>query len=157
MFSVFSPAGAAADSAARPCSSSSVNALVSRCSGPAVRAMGCAMKRPPLGIALNDYTDEPGAAVFRHACRMGLEGIVSKRLTAPYRRLAQGQEPRQPGYGCGRGKRSGDHVRTASTISRAVARRQNPRRPAGTARRDARQGVQRRRPERGAACFSGGG
>jgi ATP-dependent DNA ligase len=38
-----------------------------------------------LGIALNDYTDEPGAAVFRHACRMGFEGIVSKRLTAPYR------------------------------------------------------------------------
>jgi hypothetical protein len=69
---VFSPAGAAADSAARPCSPSSVNALVSRCSGPAVRAMGCAMERPPLGIALNDYTDEPGAAVFRHACRMGL-------------------------------------------------------------------------------------
>jgi bifunctional non-homologous end joining protein LigD len=26
-----------------------------------------------------------GAAVFRHACVMGLEGIVSKRLTAPYR------------------------------------------------------------------------
>jgi hypothetical protein len=25
------------------------------------------------------------AAVFRHACAMGLEGIVSKRLTAPYR------------------------------------------------------------------------
>jgi ATP-dependent DNA ligase len=23
--------------------------------------------------------------VFRHACAMGLEGIVSKRLTAPYR------------------------------------------------------------------------
>jgi ATP-dependent DNA ligase len=26
-----------------------------------------------------------GAVVFRHACKMGLEGIVSKRLTAPYR------------------------------------------------------------------------
>jgi hypothetical protein len=23
--------------------------------------------------------------VFRHACKLGLEGIVSKRLTAPYR------------------------------------------------------------------------
>jgi bifunctional non-homologous end joining protein LigD len=23
--------------------------------------------------------------VFRHACKMGLEGIVSKRLAAPYR------------------------------------------------------------------------
>jgi ATP-dependent DNA ligase len=26
-----------------------------------------------------------GAAVFAQACRMGLEGIVSKRLSAPYR------------------------------------------------------------------------
>jgi bifunctional non-homologous end joining protein LigD len=43
------------------------------------------LRRAPPGIALNDYTDESGAAVFRHACRMGLEGIVSKRLTAPYR------------------------------------------------------------------------
>jgi bifunctional non-homologous end joining protein LigD len=33
----------------------------------------------------NEHTDEDGAIVFRHACKMGLEGIVSKRLTAPYR------------------------------------------------------------------------
>jgi hypothetical protein len=26
-----------------------------------------------------------GASLFMHACRMGLEGIVSKRLSAPYR------------------------------------------------------------------------
>jgi ATP-dependent DNA ligase len=26
-----------------------------------------------------------GATVFQHACRFGLEGIVSKRLGAPYR------------------------------------------------------------------------
>jgi hypothetical protein len=32
-----------------------------------------------------DHTDDDGATIFRHACRMGLEGIVSKRLTAPYR------------------------------------------------------------------------
>jgi bifunctional non-homologous end joining protein LigD len=37
------------------------------------------------GIAINEHTDEDGAVVFLHACRMGLEGIVSKRLTAPYR------------------------------------------------------------------------
>jgi bifunctional non-homologous end joining protein LigD len=29
--------------------------------------------------------DEDGALLFVHACRMGLEGIVSKRLSAPYR------------------------------------------------------------------------
>jgi bifunctional non-homologous end joining protein LigD len=37
------------------------------------------------GIVLNDHTDEDGATVFRHACKLGLESIVSKRLTAPYR------------------------------------------------------------------------
>jgi bifunctional non-homologous end joining protein LigD len=26
-----------------------------------------------------------GATIFQQACRMGLEGIVSKRLSAPYR------------------------------------------------------------------------
>jgi bifunctional non-homologous end joining protein LigD len=37
------------------------------------------------GIVFNEHTDGDGAVVFRHACKMGLEGIVSKRLTAPYR------------------------------------------------------------------------
>jgi bifunctional non-homologous end joining protein LigD len=38
-----------------------------------------------LGIVLSDHTDEDGATVFEQACKMGLEGIVSKRLRAPYR------------------------------------------------------------------------
>ena len=38
-----------------------------------------------LGIVLSDHTDDDGALVFQQACRMGLEGIVSKRLSAPYR------------------------------------------------------------------------
>jgi bifunctional non-homologous end joining protein LigD len=38
-----------------------------------------------LGIVLSEHTDKDGAAIFRHACKMGLEGIVSKRLSAPYR------------------------------------------------------------------------
>jgi bifunctional non-homologous end joining protein LigD len=37
------------------------------------------------GIVLNEHTGEDGATVFPHACKLGLEGIVSKRLTAPYR------------------------------------------------------------------------
>jgi bifunctional non-homologous end joining protein LigD len=41
--------------------------------------------RARAGIALYEHTDEDGAVVFRHACKLGLEGIVSKRLTAPYR------------------------------------------------------------------------
>ena len=38
-----------------------------------------------LGIVLSEHTDEDGATIFRQACVMGLEGIVSKRLSAPYR------------------------------------------------------------------------
>ena len=34
---------------------------------------GCALERPE------------GAVVFQHACKMGLEGIVSKRLGSRYR------------------------------------------------------------------------
>jgi ATP-dependent DNA ligase len=43
------------------------------------------LARAQVGIALNEHTDAEGAAVFRHACAMGLEGIVSKLLTAPYK------------------------------------------------------------------------
>jgi bifunctional non-homologous end joining protein LigD len=32
-------------------------------------------------IALNEHTDAKGELVFRQACVMGLEGIVSKRLS----------------------------------------------------------------------------
>jgi bifunctional non-homologous end joining protein LigD len=41
------------------------------------------LAREPVGIVFNEHTDEDGATVFRHACKLGFEGIVSKRLTAP--------------------------------------------------------------------------
>jgi hypothetical protein len=34
---------------------------------------------------LGTHTDEDGVLIFRQACKMGLESIVSKRLSAPYR------------------------------------------------------------------------
>jgi bifunctional non-homologous end joining protein LigD len=38
------------------------------------------------GIRLSDHLDSAdGEAVFRHACGMGLEGIVAKRRDRPYR------------------------------------------------------------------------
>jgi bifunctional non-homologous end joining protein LigD len=37
------------------------------------------------GLRLNDHLIHPGDAVFRHACKLGLEGIVSKRLGSRYR------------------------------------------------------------------------
>jgi bifunctional non-homologous end joining protein LigD len=40
---------------------------------------------PVDGVAFVDATDEDGEALFRHACRLGLEGIVSKRRDSPYR------------------------------------------------------------------------
>jgi bifunctional non-homologous end joining protein LigD len=43
------------------------------------------LARRRVGIVLSPHTDDDGALVFRQACRMGLEGIVSKRLSAPYR------------------------------------------------------------------------
>jgi bifunctional non-homologous end joining protein LigD len=40
--------------------------------------------RPHPGIAFNRHFDVEGAIVFHHACRLGCEGIVSKRLGSPY-------------------------------------------------------------------------
>jgi bifunctional non-homologous end joining protein LigD len=37
-------------------------------------------------IVLNEHYEEDGAIVFREACRLGCEGIVSKRLGSIYRR-----------------------------------------------------------------------
>ena len=38
-----------------------------------------------MGLQLNEHIAEPGDVVFRHACKLGLEGIVSKRLGSRYR------------------------------------------------------------------------
>jgi bifunctional non-homologous end joining protein LigD len=38
-----------------------------------------------IGIVISQHTDEDGGLIFQQACKMGLEGIVSKRLSAPYR------------------------------------------------------------------------
>jgi bifunctional non-homologous end joining protein LigD len=40
-------------------------------------------KRPP-GLRLNGHLAHPGDVVLQHACKMGLEGIVSKRLGSRY-------------------------------------------------------------------------
>jgi bifunctional non-homologous end joining protein LigD len=37
------------------------------------------------GILLNEHIAENGATVFAHACRLGAEGIVSKRVGGTYR------------------------------------------------------------------------
>jgi bifunctional non-homologous end joining protein LigD len=39
----------------------------------------------PEAVLYAEHLEVEGRAVFEHACRMGLEGIVSKRIDAPYR------------------------------------------------------------------------
>ena len=36
-------------------------------------------------VRFSDHFSEPGKIMLEHACRMGLEGVVSKRADAPYR------------------------------------------------------------------------
>src|SRR5262249_10435922 len=38
-----------------------------------------------LGIRFNEHIEGDGPTVFAHACKLGLEGIVSKRKDSPYR------------------------------------------------------------------------
>ncbi len=43
------------------------------------------LRRSHPGIAFNQHFDLEGAIVYRHACALGCEGIVSKRIGSPYR------------------------------------------------------------------------
>ena len=46
------------------------------------------------GIQLSEHIDgADGEIVFRHPCKLGLEGIVAKQLDRPYR---SGRSPDQP-------------------------------------------------------------
>jgi len=37
------------------------------------------------GMRFSEHLDGDGAIVFKHACKLGLEGVVSKRRDLPYR------------------------------------------------------------------------
>jgi bifunctional non-homologous end joining protein LigD len=43
------------------------------------------LSKAPPGILLNEHFEHDGPTVFAHACKLGLEGIVSKRKDSPYR------------------------------------------------------------------------
>jgi bifunctional non-homologous end joining protein LigD len=43
------------------------------------------LRKSKPGIQLNEYFEQPGDVLFRHACVMGIEGIVSKRKGSTYR------------------------------------------------------------------------
>jgi bifunctional non-homologous end joining protein LigD len=42
------------------------------------------MRGADAGLQLCDHIDQPGNVVFAHACQLGCEGIVSKRLGSRY-------------------------------------------------------------------------
>jgi ATP-dependent DNA ligase len=49
-------------------------------------ALASVLAKAGPGLLLNDHLEhEDGEVVFRHACKLGLEGIVSKRKGSPYR------------------------------------------------------------------------
>jgi len=50
------------------------------------KLLGRAKRR---AIRLNGHLTGDGPTVFDHVCRMGLEGVVSKRTDAPYRSARQ--------------------------------------------------------------------
>ncbi len=43
------------------------------------------LRGSPPGVQFNAHLTHRGDVVFEHACKMGLEGIVSKRLGSRYR------------------------------------------------------------------------
>jgi bifunctional non-homologous end joining protein LigD len=49
------------------------------------RTLADLLGRRRSGIAVNTHYEGDGATIFKHACALGCEGIVSKRLGSPYR------------------------------------------------------------------------
>ncbi len=46
------------------------------------------VRGPHPGVVLNEHCKGDGEIVFKHACKLGCEGIVSKRRGSPYRSAA---------------------------------------------------------------------
>jgi bifunctional non-homologous end joining protein LigD len=49
------------------------------------RTLAKLVRRPHAGIALNEVFEGDGDILFAHACKLGCEGIVSKRVGSLYR------------------------------------------------------------------------
>jgi bifunctional non-homologous end joining protein LigD len=48
-------------------------------------ALARLLRDTEVGILLNEHIAEDGPTVFAHACRLGAEGVVSKRIDGAYR------------------------------------------------------------------------
>ena len=49
------------------------------------RKLAKLVRGPHAGIVLNEFFEGDGDVLFEHACKLGCEGIVSKRIGSPYR------------------------------------------------------------------------
>jgi bifunctional non-homologous end joining protein LigD len=49
------------------------------------RQLGSVLRGAGAGLVMNEHFHEAGELIFRHACKFGCEGIVSKRLGSKYR------------------------------------------------------------------------
>jgi hypothetical protein len=77
---------------------------------PRVRGTCGVVLLPARHPILNEHLAHPGDVVFRHACKLGLEGIVSKRLGSPYRSGRSRDWLQEPGGargGSGKPRRTG--------------------------------------------------
>jgi hypothetical protein len=57
------------------------------------RRLAWALRERHHGIALHATYDGDGAVIYEHACTLGCEGIVSKRLSSPYRTMQLDPRP----------------------------------------------------------------
>ena len=69
------------------------------------RTLSRLLRHKHAGISLNRHFDMEGAVIYRHACALGCEGIVSKQLGSPYRPGRQDcwvriQNPDAPAVNC---------------------------------------------------------
>jgi hypothetical protein len=80
------------------------------------------------GLRLNEHLKhDDGELVFRHACKLGLEGIVSKRLGSRYRSgrsppwLAQDEEPERSRREARGGRRLGQGPMALKRLKQTMA------------------------------------
>jgi bifunctional non-homologous end joining protein LigD len=74
------------------------------------------------GIRFSEHLDGDGAIIFEHACKLGLEGIVSKRRDLPYRfgRCRAWVKVRNPQSPAALRNRGRDVVKGMSAFGQAV-------------------------------------
>jgi bifunctional non-homologous end joining protein LigD len=49
------------------------------------RTLAKLVRAPRPGIVVNEHYEGYGEIIFEHACKLGCEGVVSKKLGSPYR------------------------------------------------------------------------